>query len=128
MITTMRVTRGSLSILLLLCSFDLLSFAQTFQAQVSGAVRDSTGAIVPNVKLTATNIATNVAFTTQSNEEGLYRFLALPPAQYKISAALTGFKTFEQGPLTLQVNDNITLERHAGSWRRSRTGGRHRFC
>ena len=90
-----------------ICS--LQSTGQTFQAQITGEVRDATGAVVPNVKLTATNIATNVSFATQSNEEGIYRFLALPPAQYNITASLTGFKTYEQGPITLQVNDNVTL-------------------
>ena len=99
----------ALAPMLALVIFSLQAAAQTFQAQITGEVRDASGAVVPNVKLTATNIATNVAFTTQSNEEGIYRFLALPPAQYNITASLTGFKTYEQGPITLQVNDNITL-------------------
>lgn len=84
--------------------------SQTFQAQITGVVRDATGAIVPNAKLTATNLATNATFTAQSNDQGIYRFLALPPAQYNVATAMAGFKTFEQGPLTLQVNDIVTLD------------------
>ena len=100
---------GAFLMILILCIFALPSFAQTFQAQITGEVRDATGSVVPNAKLTATNIATNATFETQSNGEGIYRFLALPPAQYKIAVSMTGFKTYEQGPITLQVNDNITL-------------------
>ena len=95
---------------LCLCALTAPSFWQTFQGQITGTIRDATGALVPNARLTATNVGTNVTFTTQSNEEGIYRLLALPPAQYRIAAAMTGFKTFEQGPIILQVNDNLTLD------------------
>jgi hypothetical protein len=97
----------SLALIFCFCAVHLA--AQTFQAQLTGEVRDVTGAVVPNAKLTATNIATGVGFTTQTNNEGIYRFPALPPAQYNVQAALTGFKTYEQGPITLQVNDIVTL-------------------
>ena len=83
--------------------------AQTFQAQITGVVHDSTGAVVPSVKVTATNEATGGTYSTESNGEGLYRLPALPPAQYKVTASLKGFKTFERGPVTLQVNDVVEI-------------------
>ncbi len=86
------------------------AFAQTYQAQIGGVVRDASGGAVPNAKVTVTNIATGAQASTESNSEGLYRLLALQPAQYRISATGPGFKTFEQGPLTLQVNDALTLD------------------
>jgi hypothetical protein len=97
-------------VILVFCVLVSIALGQTFQAQISGEVRDSTGSLVPNAKLTATNIATNTAFSTQSNEQGIYRFLALPPGQYNVAASLAGFKKYERGPITLQVNDNITLD------------------
>ena len=99
---------SSLAILLFL-ALAAFGFAQTFQAQMTGEVRDASGSVVPNVKVIATNIATGAVFTTQSNEQGIYRLPALPPGQYNIAASLTGFKTYEQGPITLQVNDIVTL-------------------
>src|SRR5579884_716259 len=88
--------------------------AQTFQAAVTGVVHDRSGAVVPNVQVTATEIATGTRYTALTNEAGVYRLAALPPAQYNFSASLSGFKTFEQGPVTLQVQQtlelNITLE------------------
>jgi hypothetical protein len=87
-----------------------VSFAQTFQAQITGQVHDTSGGVVPNAKVTATNIATGIAVSTESNAQGLYRLPALPPGQYRLSASLSGFKTFEQGPITLQVNDVVQIE------------------
>ena len=88
--------------------------AQTFQASVTGNVRDQSGAVIPNVQVTAIEVANGTKYSAATNESGIYRFPALPPAQYKFSAALQGFKTFEQGPITLQVQQalelNITLE------------------
>ncbi|MGH9667717.1 MAG: carboxypeptidase regulatory-like domain-containing protein, partial [Bryobacteraceae bacterium] len=83
--------------------------AQTFLATVTGEVHDQTGAVVPGVQVIAVDVATGTKHTVATNQAGIYRFPALPPAQYKISAALTGFKTFEQAPITLQVNQVLEL-------------------
>jgi hypothetical protein len=100
------VLRAYLFALALACAVS----AQTFQAQITGVVRDPSGAVIPNAKVVATNIATRVAYSAESNGQGIYRLLALPPAQYKVSTSLAGFKTSEQGPITLQVNDVVELE------------------
>src|SRR5436190_21436631 len=84
--------------------------AQNYQAQITGVVNDSSSAAVPNAHVVVTNIATGAKSSTDSNAQGLYRVLALPPAQYRITVTGTGFKTFEQGPITLQANDVVTLD------------------
>jgi len=88
--------------------------AQTFQAQLTGVVRDASGAVVPGAKLTALNIATGVTLSTVSNESGVYRFPDLKPGQYRITCDVSGFKEFEDGPITLLVNQvyalDVTLE------------------
>ncbi len=83
--------------------------AQSYQGQITGVVEDSTGAVIPNAKVVATNVATGLAFSAESNAQGIYRLRALPPAQYKIAATIAGFKGFEQGPIALQVNDVLEL-------------------
>jgi hypothetical protein len=84
--------------------------AQTFEAQITGTVRDVSGAVAPNAQLTARNIATGAVYNTTSNESGIYRFVALPPAQYTLSCELRGFKQFEQTPLTLQVTQILEVD------------------
>ena len=98
MIDIMKQTRPVLRACLLATALLGSVSAQTFQAQITGVVRDASGAAVPNAKVVATNVATGVSYSGESNGQGIYRVLALPPAQYKVSTSLTGFKTFEQGP------------------------------
>src|SRR5690348_7393270 len=93
----------------LVVTFAALASAQTFQAQLTGVIHDATGAVVPNANITATNQATGVSASTTSNDQGIFRLPALPPADYKVSVSLRGFKTVEQGPITLQVNDIVNL-------------------
>ena len=45
---------------------------QTFLASVSGIVNDPTGAVVPNVKITVTDIARGVPVNANTNQDGVY--------------------------------------------------------
>src|ERR1051325_1966226 len=110
MIDTMKRCRPVLRACLLAAALLGAVSAQTFQAQITGVVRDPSGASIPNARVVATNTATGVAYSTESNEQGIYRLLALPPAQYKLTTSMRGFKTSEQGPVTLQVNDVVEVE------------------
>jgi hypothetical protein len=83
--------------------------AQVFNAQVTGEVTDATGALVPNARLTMTNLATKTAVTTTTTAAGVYRFPNLAPAEYKLNCVVAGFKNFEQGPITLQVNQTLEV-------------------
>src|SRR5438270_13872223 len=94
---------------LFLAATGLLS-AQTFQGQISGVVHDQSGAVVPGVQLTVVDVNSGARYTAASNDAGVYRFPALPPSQYKITAGLQGFKTFSEGPVTIQVNQNFDLD------------------
>src|SRR5262245_25500969 len=75
-------------------------FAQA-NAVVGGTVSDTSGAFIPGVELTATNVNTGIVMTVISNEAGSYQFASLQPGSYKISAALPGFQT--------QTYDNVQL-------------------
>ena len=61
--------------LLLFISATLLivpvSPAQTVTGALTGTVTDPTGAVVPNVRITAINDATNLAYTAVANESGV---------------------------------------------------------
>src|SRR5579863_10105747 len=100
---------STLKLSLALAVFSVSSFAQSFQAQITGVVKDQSDAIVPAAQLTAKNVATGVLYSAVSNDVGLYRFPNLPPAQYTLSCTHPGFKRFEQGPVTLQVNQVLEV-------------------
>src|SRR5437667_6670253 len=59
---------------------------------ITGVVRDSTGAVVPGVKITATNIGTTAQLSTTTNGNGFYEFTQLAPANYSLTIELKGFK------------------------------------
>ena len=46
--------------------------AQTITGAITGTVADASGAVVPNVRITATNTGTNLTHNAVSNESGLY--------------------------------------------------------
>src|ERR1035441_4792662 len=78
------------------------AFSQT--AQLTGIVTDSSGAVVPNAKVTATDPATGVARSSMSNESGNYLITALLPGRYEVTAERAGFKQIKRGPITLAVD------------------------
>src|SRR2546425_9868087 len=75
-------------------------------AQISGTVHDQSGAVLPGVEVTATQTETGVTRTAVTNETGSYVLPNLPVGPYRIEAALTGFRTFVQTGIVLQVNSS----------------------
>ncbi len=60
--------------------------------EISGAVTDSTGAVVPNATVTVTNTATGFTRVAQTNADGNYVALDLPIGIYNVSTSVPGFK------------------------------------
>jgi hypothetical protein len=62
-----------------------------FKSSIEGSVTDASGAVVPEAQVTLTNVDTGVTRTVPTNEEGLYRFPALAPGHYRLTATKKGF-------------------------------------
>ena len=100
------------ALLLFACS---LAWGQAFTSgSIVGTVADSSGAIIPRVSLTLTNLGTTAKLTTESDNTGLYQFLNLPPGNYRVDAEKSGFVHFVQEPVHVLVNSSgridITLQ------------------
>src|SRR5215831_13921490 len=78
-------------------------------AQISGAVRDQSGAVLPGAEVTATQTETGISRSTVSNETGSYVLPNLPLGPYKLEVSLPGFRTFVQSGIVLQVNSNPVI-------------------
>src|SRR5437870_2014276 len=78
-------------------------------AQLSGTVRDQSGAVLPGVEVKATQTATGLERSVLTNETGSYILPNLPVGPYKLEANLSGFRTFAQTGIVLQVNANPVL-------------------
>src|SRR5438876_5949056 len=78
-------------------------------AQITGTVHDPSGAVLPGVEIKATQTETGITRTTISNETGSYVLPNLPTGPYRLETALTGFRTFVQTNIVLQVNSNPVI-------------------
>ena len=83
--------------------------AQQAAANVSGVVKDPSGAAIPNARVGLTNVNTGVVRTTTTNGEGVYEFPNVVPGTYSMQASATGFTTVSQPPVTLQVSQIATF-------------------
>lgn len=92
--------------------FSLAPFApaQTMgTGTITGTVTDATGAIVPEVKVTAVNLSTGIERNALTNSSGTYVIPALQIGDYKLSAGHTGFKTSNRAGIRLDVDTSATV-------------------
>src|SRR6266496_1367872 len=82
-------------------------------ASFSGSVSDSSGARVANANITLSSPEKGITRAFKTDAEGNFSFSLLPPGTYTLTVEATGFKTFEQRAITLEVGQsavqNITL-------------------
>ena len=101
-------------LLAVLVLFSVANFAQSDTGQVSGYVKDPTGAVVANARVSIVNQSTQLERRTTTNEAGYYVAANLPPAFYTVTVEATGFKKFTSTGNKLEPNVaasvNATLE------------------
>jgi hypothetical protein len=85
-------------------------FAQGERGAITGLITDSTGAAIPNVTVVARDMTTGVETRGTTTAAGVYRIPYLPPAAYRVSASLTGFKTAVVQPVEVAVASVVTAD------------------
>ena len=90
--------------------FPAAAFAQTGAGSLTGIVSDQSGGKVPGATVTATNQATNVAYTAVSNEAGNYSISSVPVGTYVLRAELSGFKTATTEPLQVEAKAIVRID------------------
>lgn len=89
--------------LLSACVFAPRSFCQTQAASLRGLAQDPSGSSIPKTQVRLTNLEQNRSWQTETNEQGLYVFLQIPPGTYRLTAEAKGFKKYSRTGLTLEV-------------------------
>ena len=84
-------------------------FAQSSTGAITGSVTDNSGAAVPGVSVTATNVATNASRTVVSNSAGRYEVALLVPGIYRVNADLAGFQAVKS-QVTVNVGSTVTFD------------------
>jgi Carboxypeptidase regulatory-like domain/TonB-dependent Receptor Plug Domain len=83
---------------------------QTAVDNISGYVRDSSGASVPGATVTARMTEQQFVRTTSTDSEGFYNFPAMPPGTYELAFEGKGFQRQTQTGVTLTVNQNLRAD------------------
>jgi hypothetical protein len=99
----LRFLQTSLLSLLFLC---LTADAQTVTGTLTGTVTDSTGAVLPNIEVTARNNGTGFVRTTKTNDEGSYSMPFLQLGAYKVTVEVKGFKRIIKTDVIVELNKN----------------------
>ncbi|MGZ5141896.1 MAG: carboxypeptidase-like regulatory domain-containing protein, partial [Burkholderiales bacterium] len=87
----MRFLKISSALFILMCTAPLWS--QTGTSTIRGLITDPEGRVVVGASVILTNVATNAARATQSNDIGVYVFDLITPADYRIEVEARGFRT-----------------------------------
>ncbi len=80
-----------------------LSFGQSTNASIDGAITDSTGALVLGALVHLMSPSTGATRDVRSDASGSYTFPALQPGVYSITVTQPGFQTQIRSDITLQV-------------------------
>src|SRR5712692_4107309 len=67
-------------------------FAQSWNGNIAGAVRDPSGAVVPGVSVEARNAATGMLRRTVTDQNGYYGFPLMPAGTYDLKFSFDGFQ------------------------------------
>jgi len=100
---------GALAIFVLSLVFPLIVTGQTFRGSINGTVTDSSGAVIPGAKVTATDTATSVARETVSSGSGEFLFSDLPQSTYTVKVEVAGFQVTEISGVQVQTGKVYTL-------------------
>jgi outer membrane receptor protein involved in Fe transport len=98
----------------LLLGVSVLSAWAQASAQLSGTVRDESGAVLPGVTVTATQTDTGFTRTVVTEAEGSYVMPNLPTGPYRLEVSLQGFRTYVQTGIVLQVGASPTINAELG--------------
>jgi len=102
---------AAIALLMLLGLAPARAFAQSQAANgsIEGTIVDASGAVLPGVSVTITNVGTGISQTVITNERGLFRAPLLPLGTYKVAAELQGFKRIEKTGITLSVGETAVV-------------------
>lgn len=98
---------------ILLCAIALYlaqpATPQATTATIYGTVQDTSSAVVPEAKVTATNEVTNVMKSTVTDDRGEFTITFLPVGTYTLDLSHTGFKTYRKSGLPLVAGQKASL-------------------
>ena len=81
--------------------------AQVHGGSISGTVKDTQGGVLPGATITAQGVDATLSINTTS--DGAYHFLDLAPGSYKITTAISGFRTVVRDGVVVEVGKTVDV-------------------
>ena len=103
------MTQHVIALLVLSIGLSGSAWAQTL-GSIVGEVKDASGAVAPNAKVTAVNTETNVSRETLTNSAGIYTFPGLVPGNYTVKVEAPGFQLMRRAGIELQVQQTANID------------------
>jgi hypothetical protein len=104
-----KLIRAVSVVLMMTVATGMLAWAQLYTGSITGVVEDPSGAVVPNAKITLIDVDKGFTREAVADATGHYLFRSLPPTNYKISVAATGFTTTVLPQIALNINENASV-------------------
>ena len=84
--------------------------AQSATGQITGTVRDATGAVIAGVTVNLASQLTGVTRKTTTNETGVYSFPLLPVSVYSVTVDQKGFRSAKRSDINLNVDQVVRVD------------------
>lgn len=83
---------------------------QAVFGSIIGTVTDSTGAVVPNAKVTVTDVGKDVSYATSTNASGNYAQGHLIVGTYRVRVEAAGFQAYVQENVSVNVDAAVSVD------------------
>src|SRR5687768_12117197 len=104
-----RIATGAGTVMLLLC-LAATAAAQETRGSIEGVVKDTSGAVLPGASVEARSHALVGVAITISDAAGVYRFPALAPGTYQLTASLAGFQSSKVENIRLDLGQILKID------------------
>jgi len=84
--------------------------AQEVSAGITGRVTDQSGSSIVKAKVAAKDLDRGTDWPTTTNDDGIYAFPRIPPGRYELRIEATGFKTYINPEVALEVNQRARVD------------------
>jgi hypothetical protein len=79
-------------------------------AQLTGGIRDASGAVVPGASIIVVNEGTGIKWEAKSNQDGIFTVPLLQPGNYRVSVQAPGFRAVSRTGIQLEVAQTAAMD------------------
>src|SRR5437879_780974 len=99
-----------LSFLLLIMLIPASVWAQVYSGSLTGVIKDPSGAVVPGADVKLTDANKGYSLDTKTDQSGRYLLRSIAPGTYRLSVVASGFRTYLQQGIVLDVDQNASID------------------